>query len=312
MTKQPDHQVPPAHHAVFEVSTLSSRFPVPAGVPADARLILVTGQGIVTREGENPEISWQAKELPEIPAGGPVEYLGHRGTVPCYAAGLHEGTLIPGGRVVASVRELYGRIPDEDLAVASFAVRMIGGAAAHRFCGRCGHGTEPVPVERARRCPACGLVTYPRISPAIIVRITRGDEILLARSPRFPALMHSVIAGFVEPGETLEHAVHREVREEVGISVKNVRYFASEPWPFPDSLMIAFAAEYDAGEIAIDNNEIVSAGWFSRDNLPALPSPMSISRALINRWVDNDDFMSYSREKPANISDTACSRRPLA
>ena len=99
--------------------------------------------------------------------------------------------------------------------------------------------------------------------------------------------MHSVIAGFVEPGETLEHAVRREVGEEVGITVKNIRYFASEPWPFPDSLMIAFVADYANGEIAIDNNEIVAAGWFDRDNLPELPKKLSISRALIDRWVEH-------------------------
>ena len=98
--------------------------------------------------------------------------------------------------------------------------------------------------------------------------------------------MHSVIAGFVEPGETLEHAVSREVLEEVGIAVKNIRYFASEPWPFPDSLMIAFVADYPGGEISIDNNEIVFAGWFGRDNLPGLPAKMSISRALIDSWVE--------------------------
>ena len=99
--------------------------------------------------------------------------------------------------------------------------------------------------------------------------------------------MHSLIAGFVEPGETLEHAVRREVGEEVGITVKNIRYFASEPWPFPDSLMIAFVADYATGEIAIDNNEIVAAGWFGQDNIPELPKKLSISRALIDQWVEH-------------------------
>ena len=223
---------------------------------------------------------------------GPVEYLGHRGTTPCYAAELPEDIPLPEGRVIVGVRELYGRIPDEDVAIAAFAVRMIASAKASRFCGRCGTKTVPVLTERAKRCPACGLVVYPRISPAIIVLITRGEECLLARSPRFPNGMHSVIAGFVESGETLEHAVHREVKEEVGLVVKNIRYFASEPWPFPDSLMIGFIAEYAAGEIEIDNNEIVSAGWFGRDALPPLPAPMSISRALIDRWVERGNLRS--------------------
>jgi len=280
----------PAHRAVFAVTGLSARFPPPQTIPPDALFILVSGQSIVVRDVSDPQVRWQKSSLQYISDAGPVEYLGHLGETPWYAAGLPEGSDIPGGRLVTKVRELYGQVPDEDLALASFAVRMIASAAANRFCGRCGHATEPVRTERSWRCPACGLVVYPRISPAIIVLITRGEEILLARSPRFPPGMHSVIAGFAEPGETLEHAVCREIKEEVGITVKNLRYFASEPWPFPDSLMIAFTAEYDTGEIAIDNNEIVSAGWYGRSNLPGLPAPMSISRTLIDRWVWRDVF----------------------
>ena len=251
--------------------------------------MLVSDSGVAIREGEKPADISAGRAGPGHPCRRPIEYLGHRGAVPCYAAGLSDGSLLPEGMVVYGVRDLHGRIPDEDLAIAAYAVRMIASATANRICGRCGTKTVPVLTERAKKCPSCGLVIYPRISPAIIVLITRGDEVLLARSPRFPAGMHSVIAGFVEPGETLEHAVHREILEEVGITVKNLRYFASEPWPFPDSLMIAFEAEYAAGKITIDNNEIVSAGWFGRDKLPALPSPMSISRALIDEWVKRGD-----------------------
>jgi NAD+ diphosphatase len=278
-----------AHRAVFAVTGLSARYPSSQTISPDALFILVSGQGIVVRNDSDPQVCWQEDPLKYIGEAGPVEYLGHRGETPWYAAGLPEDSDdIPGGRLVTNVRELYGQVPDDDLALASFAVRMIASAAANRFCGKCSHATEPVRTERAWRCPACGLVVYPRISPAIIVLIMRGEEILLARSPRFPPGMYSVIAGFAEPGETLEHAVWREVKEEVGIMVKNLRYFASEPWPFPDSLMIAFTAEYDTGEIAIDNNEIVSAGWYGRSNLPGLPASLSISRALIDRWIRRD------------------------
>ena len=280
----------PAQRAVFAVTGLSARFPAPQKIPPEALFVLVSGQGIVLRDDRGPQVCWLEDSLQDIRDADPVEYLGHRGEIPCYAACLPDDSDIPGGRLVANVRELYGLVPDEDLALSSFAVRMIASATSSSFCGRCGHATEPVRTERAWRCPACGLVVYPRISPAIIVLITRGEEILLARSPRFPPGMHSVIAGFAEPGETLEHAVCREVKEEVGITVKNLRYFASEPWPFPDSLMIAFTAEHDTGEIAIDNNEIVSAGWYGRSNLPGLPAPLSISRALIDRWVRGDGF----------------------
>ena len=299
-----DQPVVQAHHAVFSVTALTSRFPVPPEIPAEALWVLVVGEGVAIRDGDTPEIFAQAGP-PPYACSGPVEYLGHRGSVPFYAVGLREDATLPEGRIVANVRGLYGRIPEEDLAIASFAVRMIGSAAASRFCGRCGHATERVLSERAWKCPACSLVVYPRISPAIIVLIIRDEEILLARSPRFPAGMHSVIAGFTEPGETLEHAVCREVREEVGIAIKNIRYFASEPWPFPDSLMIAFVSDYAAGEITIDNNEIVSAGWFSRDNLPGLPARMSIARALIDWWVKSEEI-------PVSKSDAAGSRRRLA
>jgi len=287
MTSRPALTDPKPHRAVFSVTTLTQQFPEPATVPAGALFVLVFDKGVAIRDGDIPQIYAEACPLPTGLATGHVEYLGHRGTTPCYAAELPEGTPVPEGRVISGVRELYGRIPDEDVAIAAFAVRIIASAKATRFCGRCGTATAPVLLERAKKCPACGLVVYPRISPAIIVLITRGEEILLARSPRFPGGMHSVIAGFVESGETLEHAVHREVKEEVGLAVKNLRYFASEPWPFPDSLMIGFVAEYAAGEIEIDNNEIVAAGWFCRDSLPPLPAPMSISRALIDQWLEH-------------------------
>ena len=273
------------HHAVFAAHALSARFPIPLEIPPGALFVLVFGHGIVLPEGRDQRIFWEKSALPGACAAGQTEYLGHRGDIPWYAVTLPDGTVVPGGRIVSNIRELYGQVPDEDLAIASYAVRISCSAAASRFCGRCGHTTEPARTERAWRCPACGLVVYPRISPAIIVLIMRGEEILLARSPRFPPERYSVIAGFAEPGETLEHAVCREVQEEVGISVKNIRYFASEPWPFPDSLMIGFTAEYDAGEVTIDNNEIVSAGWYRRENLPDLPAPMSISRALIDGWI---------------------------
>jgi NAD+ diphosphatase len=290
MTLHPTPTDPGSHRAIFSVSTLTQQFPEPATVPAGALFVLVSDRGVAIRDGDIPQIYAETGPSPAIRVTGPVEYLGHRGAVPCYAAELPDEAPLPEGRVISGVRELYGRIPDEDVAVAAFAVRMIASSKASRFCGRCGTATVPVLSERAKKCPACGLVIYPRVSPAIIVLITRGEEILLARSPRFPAGMHSVIAGFVESGETLEHAVHREVREEVGIVVKNLRYFASEPWPFPDSLMIAFVADYAAGEITIDNNEIVSAGWFGRDCLPPLPAPMSISRALIDRWMERGNL----------------------
>jgi len=156
----------------------------------------------------------------------------------------------------------------------------------HQYCGRCGSATADRQEERAKICPRCGLTAYPRISPAVIVAITRGEKILLARAHRFPYAMYSVIAGFVEAGESLEQCVRREIAEEVGITVKNLRYFGSQSWPFPNSLMVAFTAEHAGGEIRIDPSEIMDARWFTAADLPRIPDKASISRRLIDWFVD--------------------------
>lgn len=155
----------------------------------------------------------------------------------------------------------------------------------HRFCGRCGTPTQQVSGERCMRCPECGLDSYARISPSMIVLVTRGDEVLLARSPRFVTGVYSTLAGFVEPGESAEECVAREVREEVGIEVHNLQYLGSQGWPFPHSLMLGFHAEYAGGEIVPQADEIEDAAWFPIDNLPPLPMQRSIARYLIDLYV---------------------------
>lgn len=291
MNRSPCPPVSCACNPAFAVPGLAQQFPEPAAVPQGSTCILVSEDRVAVREDKIPQIYFSpGPGSGDCCIPGRAEYLGHIGGSACYATELQKDDSLPPGWILSGVKDLWGRIPDRDLAIASFAVRMIRYAKTSRFCGRCGHETVPALVERAKRCPACGQVFYPRISPAILVLISRGDEILLARSPRFPAGMYSIIAGFVEPGETVEQAVCREVQEEVGIAIKNIRYFASEPWPFPDSLMLAFTAEHAAGEIAIDSREIVAAGWFGRDRLPRLPAKMSLSRALIERWVKGADF----------------------
>ena len=170
-----------------------------------------------------------------------------------------------------------------------FAVfRMLGYAAQigtwarqHRFCGCCGAPLQPLAGQRAMACPSCELQHYPRLSPSIIVLVSRGEELLLARSPRFAAGVYSTLAGFVEPGESLEQCVQREVREEVAVEVGNLRYIASQSWPFPHSLMLGFHADYLGGEIVPQPEEIEDARWFRLDALPPLPPHGSISRYLI-------------------------------
>ncbi|OPZ55882.1 MAG: NADH pyrophosphatase [Synergistetes bacterium ADurb.Bin520] len=181
-----------------------------------------------------------------------------------------------------SLWDLYG----EDLFVrAGRAFHLAYWERTHAFCGCCGAPTQRHPDEVALRCPRCEHVTYPVISPAVIMAIRRDDKILLARGAHFVSGTYSVLAGFVTPGETLEQAVAREVKEETGIDIDEITYFASQPWPFPQSLMVAFKARWAGGEIAVDRRELEDARWFSPgEDLPIMPSSRSVSRRLIDDW----------------------------
>ncbi len=191
----------------------------------------------------------------------------------------------PPGYSLLGLRGLWGKLDEETWRLAGRAVQLVEWDRNHRYCGRCATPTERQTGELSRTCPQCGLHHFPRIAPAVIVRIERGDEILLARSPHFAPGVYSTLAGFVEPGESLEETVLREVKEEVGVTVTRLRYFGSQPWPFPNSLMVGFVADYESGELALQPGEIEDAGWFTVDTLPALPAPLSIARALIDDFI---------------------------
>lgn len=203
----------------------------------------------------------------------------------CYAAEMPAGGPLPAGLSFEELRSLFDRLDDRFYEAALTAVHLIEWDRISQFCGKCRGGLKPRTDVQAKECVECGRLEFPRISPAIIVLIERDDTALLARSPRFAGAFFSVLAGFVEPGESLEAAVHREVLEETGIAVKDVRYFGSQPWPFPDSLMIGFTARYESGEIRIDGEEIVEAGWYRADNLPQIPGKLSIARQLIDWFI---------------------------
>jgi NAD+ diphosphatase len=177
-------------------------------------------------------------------------------------------------------------MPAAQAAAASRAWQLIEWDRTHRFCGVCGTPTLRVAEERARRCPACDHLAYPRVTPAMMVLITRERELLLARSPRFAPGMYSALAGFVEAGETIEQCVLRESFEEVGVQVEGLRYYGSQSWPFPHSLMIAFTARWSGGEIVPQPGEIEDARWFPIDALPAIPPRFSIAGHLIRDTVD--------------------------
>jgi NAD+ diphosphatase len=233
----------------------------------------------------------QIPNLPNLEIVGlqPIRshYFGQWQGQPCYAAELAADAIAPAGMTLQSLRQLYPQLGDEQFAIAGRAVQLKEWNRTHQYCGHCATPTVQIDYERAKRCPKCGLVNYPRIAPAIIVLISRGEEILLARAPRFPEGMYSVLAGFVEPGESLEATLRREVKEEVGVDVQDIRYFGSQPWPFPHSLMIGFTATYAGGEIVPEPEEIVDAGWFHKDQLPAIPPKPSIARKLIEGFLSS-------------------------
>lgn len=211
-------------------------------------------------------------------------YFGRYEERGCHCAALAGETAPPddGRFELLDLRAAMGRIGDECAQICGTAFQIVGWDRNHRFCGRCGTPTERSTTDRARVCPACGQRHYPRLSPAIIVAVVRDGRLLLARNRNFKAGFHSVLAGFVEPGESFEQCVKREVYEEAGIQVADIRYFGSQPWPFPDSLMVAFTATHAAGEIRVDGEEIESAGWYTPATFPPLPPPGSISRRLID------------------------------
>lgn len=209
-------------------------------------------------------------------------YLGTYDGQHCYAAEIGVDATLPEGWSAVGLRDFFGLV-DEDLStVSGRAWQLLEWERNHRYCSRCGTEMQQKKDERARACPACRFRVYPPVAPAIMVLVTRGRELLLARKVGNPVIRYSALAGFVEPGETLEQTIHREVREEVGVEVTNIRYFGSQPWPFPHSLMIAFVADYAGGDIRPDGVEIEEAKWFDAAELPNRPPSISISRRLID------------------------------
>ena len=214
-------------------------------------------------------------------------YLGRQGEHEVWAARLSGDA--PEGFRFSRLRGLYGRIPDWLWVLGGYGYQITEWDRTHQFCGYDATPTVRADHERARRCPSCGLSFYPRLAPAVMVLLTRELEgrpqILLCRSPQFPPGMYSANAGFVESGETVEHAAHREMKEETNLDIAGLRYFDSQPWPFPHSLMLAYTAEYAGGEIVPQPGEIEEAKWFNHDELPSLPGRASISRRLIESVV---------------------------
>lgn len=264
----------------------------------DMWFVINEGKLVLKRNGDMLQIPRYAHLKSHLNKITGAQYFGMQDGCPCRVAALStDVTVIGDDFEVKGLFDLIGLFEEDLILTAACAAQLVRWNKSHAYCGQCGRPTADKADERAKECKDCNLIFYPRLSPAIIVAVMKDGKLLLARSGRFPAGFYSVLAGFVEPGETLEECVVREVFEEVGIWVKNVRYFGSQPWPFPDSLMLGFTAEYSHGEITLDPSEIVDAGWFAADDLPDIPPKISIARRLIDWYVEQYEQRTVDGEK---------------
>jgi NAD+ diphosphatase len=263
---------------------------IPAPQPdADALAFAFTGGRLLVRPGLDVPDFTALGDGPRL-AAGPI-LLGSIDGRSCYAVALEEDDP-PDGLTAVGLRELFSRVENGPLvAMAGRASQTLDWWFGHAYCGRCGQATEPHEKEMARTCSGCGALHFPRINPAVITLVHRGDdEILLAHDRRFRPGFFALLAGFVEPGETLEQAVAREVLEEVGLEVDDFRYFGSQSWPFPSQLMVGFFARYRSGEIRVQEEELTEARWFRLDALPApgdRPAGFSIAGRLVARYLED-------------------------
>lgn len=238
---------------------------------------------INAEEGNIPFLE-NLKELNIIPER--KIYLGTFRGHPCYCAEVKKHIELEKIDFY-DLRSLYSILDEDIYLLAGRAIQIVNWDKNHQFCGKCGTSTETIDGEMAKICPECRFTSHTRISPAVITAIIKDGKILMAKHNYGSYRRYGLIAGFVEAGETLEEAVKRETAEEVGLTVKNIKYFGSQPWPFPNSLMVGFTAEYKSGEINVDGNEIAHARWFDVNELPDMPSKISIAGELIDWYREN-------------------------
>ncbi len=233
-------------------------------------------QGVVLLQGE-------ADLVAGLEPGEPL-YLGTLDGLPCLACEVSPAAELAEDWRVLGLRALYGQLEEPAYGLAGYASQLLHWERTSRFCSSCGQPTGPMKGDWGRRCTSCGHVSYPHVNPAVLALVYDGDRILLTHKAGW-GNRYSIIAGFVEPGETLEECVQREVLEEAGVELTDPVYFGSQPWPFPHQIMVAFMARYTGGEIAIDENELDDAKWFDVNALPELPGSISLSRTVIDAWI---------------------------
>ena len=260
---------------------------LPAGRPSGDALMLAFSDNQVLVHRDDPQRCPTWDELRWwLPADAALHVVGVWQAVLVHVVAVAASAVQADDWIWVDLRRLLGQVDDDWFAVAGRGAQILAWADTHRFCGRCGTPTGGHPQgERARVCVSCGLSVYPRINPCVIGLVTRGDELLLARAHRFTNGMFSTLAGFMEVGETAEATLVREVREEVGVEISDLRYFGSQSWPFPSNLMLGFHARYAGGELRLQDDEIAEADFFHYTRLPLIPPPGSIARALIDQFV---------------------------
>ncbi len=270
----------------YNDSTLVRAYP-PASAPPGPALWLLMRDGalLVRRDGDGAALI-ESEDDPRGPsASGTPLYLGTLGGRHCLADDLGTDAPTPDGTEVMPLRSLFGALPEAQYLLAGYASQVLYWRRTSGFCPVCGHATEARDGDWGRRCPHCGHVAYPHLSPAVLILVhDDAGRILLGHKPGW-GTRYSILAGFVEPGESLEDCVRREVREEVDVDVAGPVYAGSQPWPYPHQLMIGFTARYTGGEVRADAEELDDARWFTADALPDLPPPVSLSRQMIDTWL---------------------------
>lgn len=264
---------------------MPSAVPVHSEISESSWMFVFSGSRLLIQIQEEKIFIPRLSVIPDLKAADGV-HLGALDGTSCYAFDMPKNDYDMKGMMFSGLRSLHGRLDDAFFRIAGYGLQTLRWHNAHQYCGHCGNRMQDKTDERAKVCRQCNAVYFPRISPAVIVAVLKNDRILLAHATRFAGSpIYSVIAGYVEVGETLEQAVEREVFEEVNIKVDRIRYFGSQPWHYSGSLMIAFTAEYAGGTLKPDMDEIDDAGWFSADALPEIPGWGSISRRLIDWFV---------------------------
>lgn len=243
----------------------------------DAKLLLINNEVPSYKEVINLDLNFTY-----------LRFIGNIGGTSCFAIDANYGEKYLSSFKFVALRQLYSLLPEYHLNATIYGFQIILWNRKNKYCGRCGSPTEEnLRNTLVKFCSNCNEEYYPKISPSVIVAVIKDNEILLAQHKRVTNGMFTVLAGFVNPGESLEDCIHREIKEETGIEITNIRYFGSQPWPFPDSLMIGFIADYAKGELKPDKEEITELKWFKPNEIPEWPDKVSIARALIDYFIEN-------------------------